>query len=58
MDLFSSCNKVKEGERKMKTYLKYDGKTRRWFLRVGKNTKYFNNIECALCIISEIKAFN
>lgn len=42
----------------MKTYLKYDGKTRRWFLRFGKNTKYFKNIENALCCMSEIKAFN
>ena len=42
----------------MKIYLKRDSKTHRWVLRVGKNTKYFKNIECALCIISEIKAFN
>lgn len=42
----------------MKIYLKHDSKTHRWVLKFGKNTKYFNYIESALCCISEIKAFN
>lgn len=41
----------------MKIYLKHDGKTHRWVVRIGRNTAFFKTSKYALRFINDVKAF-